>query len=759
MKDKYKLDVRNKYLFSYLTGSIIPILLLSLVYLYTSTVRLKQNINASMVDKLDLIKNNIDLQIKNMESSSMHFSSNLKLIDNYKLNRVNEISSQLILYKENYPFVEDVLFHIRGDENIFNTSKVMPYYRFEEELGDKVNLNMTQFYKNINSLMSSRLIPTKLNYPYSLNTGKYLIYMHPVPFLDTSPQGTIAFLIDKKKFEDITTNYMGEYTGYICIYDPAMNAIFEDSNNLDVSSDIKSHLQGLKGVDITNQIFNGKKYVAVRDISENSGYTYILLMPYDKFYSSLWAEFNFFSLVSVIIIILAIVMAIFLTMRLYAPIKRLINDMLIPSASKQDIEANSKSDVFERIRYEFKNILTRNNELLLQVGSQRSLVREQLLTSLLCGNFKNQGNLELSMKCANVSFDYNFFFILYIRFIEKSNHLGGSITNYLDQVYFKDGKAYGVELEDGSGYAVIVNASLSVNQKPEDLRKNTASMFNNMLAQYGYTDLLIGVGGICSDVYNIDLSFIEAEKATNEAAVDNVNITLYSVSSKKNNIGFMQPASEKAVYYQSLLKGNSDAASAILDTMFHNMEGHTHSFVKIRSFCFYVFNTIVEAANIVGLDISENDIAKSAAFSSLDEFKKCAVDSTKEICNYVLQQQTAKSEQLKNKIIDYVSVNFSEYDISIDKLADIFNLSQSYLGKFFKNETGYNFMQYITMLRMDYIKRKLVTSDIPIKEIVQSAGYVDTSNFIRKFKNSEGMTPGQFREMSSKLKQPEINSI
>lgn len=758
MENKYKLVVRNKYLFSYLIGSLIPILLLSLVYLYTSTVRLKQNIDASMLDKLDLIKNNIDLQIKNLESSSMHFSSNLKLIDNYKLNKRNEISSQLILYKENYPFVEDVLFHIRGDDNIFNTSKVMPYYRFEEELGDEVNLNMTQFYKNINSLMTSRLIPTKLTYPYSLNTGKYLVYMHPVPFLDTSPQGTIAFLIDKKNFEDITTNYMGDYTGYLCIFDPSMNAIFEDRNNINISSDIQSHLQGLKGVGISGQIFNGQRYVTVRDISENSGYTYVLLMPFNKFYSSLWTEFNFFSIVSAVIIILAVIMAIFLTMRLYAPIKRLINDMLIQSISKQDTEANNKNDVFERIRYEYKNILTRNNELLLQVGSQRSLVRDQLLANLLCGNFKNQGNLELSMKCANVSFDYEFFFILYIRFIEKNNQLGGNITSYLEQVYFKDGKAYGVELEDGSGCAVIVNASLSVNQKSEDLRKNTASMFNNMLAQYGFTDLLIGVGGIYKDVYNIDLSFIEAEKATNEV-VDNGNIFLYSVSSQKSKTGFIQPASERAVYYQSLLKGNSDAASAILDTMFHNMEKHAHSFVMVRSFCFYIFNTIVEAATIIGLDVSENEIAKSAAFSNLDEFKKCADDSTKEICKYVLQQQAAKSEQLKNKIIDYVAVNFSDYDISIDKLGEIFNLSQSYLSKFFKNETGYNFMQYITILRMDYIKRKLVTSDMPIKEIVQSAGYADTSNFIRKFKNSEGMTPGQFREMSSKLKQPEINSI
>lgn len=190
MKNKYKRDVRKQYLLYSLIGSIMPILLLSLVYLYTSSVWHRQNINDSMLDKLDLIKNNIDLQIKNMESSSMHFSSNLKLVDNYRLTRANEISTQLNLYKQSYPFVNEVLFHIRGDENIFTTSEVIPYCLFQEELEKDANLNMTQFYMNINSVMISRLIPTKLSYPYNLNNEKYLVYMHPVPFLDTAPLGS-----------------------------------------------------------------------------------------------------------------------------------------------------------------------------------------------------------------------------------------------------------------------------------------------------------------------------------------------------------------------------------------------------------------------------------------------------------------------------------------------------------------------------------------------------------------------------------------
>ena len=83
---------------------------------------------------------------------------------------------------------------------------------------------------------------------------------------------------------------------------------------------------------------------------------------------------------------------------------------------------------------------------------------------------------------------------------------------------------------------------------------------------------------------------------------------------------------------------------------------------------------------------------------------------------------------------------------SLEQVADSFSLSQSYLSRFYKQETGYTFTQYITLLRLDKAKRLLIETSLPLKDIVVQVGYIDTASFVRKFKACEGVTPGQWRE-------------
>lgn len=62
-----------------------------------------------------------------------------------------------------------------------------------------------------------------------------------------------------------------------------------------------------------------------------------------------------------------------------------------------------------------------------------------------------------------------------------------------------------------------------------------------------------------------------------------------------------------------------------------------------------------------------------------------------------------------------------------------------------KEETNTTFAKYVANIRMEKIKQALIETDDPIKEIIQSNGYYDVSNFTRKFRQVVGVTPGQFR--------------
>ena len=69
-------------------------------------------------------------------------------------------------------------------------------------------------------------------------------------------------------------------------------------------------------------------------------------------------------------------------------------------------------------------------------------------------------------------------------------------------------------------------------------------------------------------------------------------------------------------------------------------------------------------------------------------------------------------------MLRYVNDHYSQQTISLDVLAGQFNLSANYVSRFFKQETGCSFIQYITMLRMDKARELLLNTDLPIKDIV-----------------------------------------
>ena len=119
------------------------------------------------------------------------------------------------------------------------------------------------------------------------------------------------------------------------------------------------------------------------------------------------------------------------------------------------------------------------------------------------------------------------------------------------------------------------------------------------------------------------------------------------------------------------------------------------------------------------------------------------------VCERSDASKEQKRSRLSAELLEYVNGGFRDCGISLESMAFNFGLSASHASRFFKQSTGYTFIQYVTMLRMDYIKNRLVNTDVPIKEIVTEAGYLDVASFMRKFKASEGVTPGQYRSRYS----------
>ena len=84
-------------------------------------------------------------------------------------------------------------------------------------------------------------------------------------------------------------------------------------------------------------------------------------------------------------------------------------------------------------------------------------------------------------------------------------------------------------------------------------------------------------------------------------------------------------------------------------------------------------------------------------------------------------------------------------DISLDDVSGIVNISPYYFSKIFKEETGENFIEYLTRIRIEKAKEFLVQPDVSIKEAGIRSGYTDPNYFSRIFKKQTDITPSEYK--------------
>lgn len=107
----------------------------------------------------------------------------------------------------------------------------------------------------------------------------------------------------------------------------------------------------------------------------------------------------------------------------------------------------------------------------------------------------------------------------------------------------------------------------------------------------------------------------------------------------------------------------------------------------------------------------------------------------------------------KNKVIlnvhNYIDLNFTS-NFTIDDLSSKFFISKYHLIRSFKSIIGYTIKEYTILKRMRLAKDYLYFTNKSILDISLECGYNDQSNFIRAFRDREGVTPLQFRKSYKK---------
>ena len=101
----------------------------------------------------------------------------------------------------------------------------------------------------------------------------------------------------------------------------------------------------------------------------------------------------------------------------------------------------------------------------------------------------------------------------------------------------------------------------------------------------------------------------------------------------------------------------------------------------------------------------------------------------------------------------YVDLHYGE-DLSLQNVAERFNMDKYQISRTFKQEFNENYWAYVSRIRMEKSAELLKETDLKNNQIAERTGFLDDSYFSRAFKKHFGMSPKDYRNSYKTLTSP-----
>ena len=106
------------------------------------------------------------------------------------------------------------------------------------------------------------------------------------------------------------------------------------------------------------------------------------------------------------------------------------------------------------------------------------------------------------------------------------------------------------------------------------------------------------------------------------------------------------------------------------------------------------------------------------------------------------------------RVIGYCFENMSDSELSMAKLSAAVGLSRSQISRLMSGMMNTSFPEFLHSLRIDRARRLLKRTDNSVTDIAFECGFMSQRNFNRVFREFAGMTPSEYRAISSNSDDP-----
>lgn len=693
---------KNPYMASYLSLACICCLALSIIFFYTNYLSYNDSQNHYNQTKIDKLADDWESQLSSYEDLALRFAISPKYQPYYFKN--TKFNETLLLddfeQYSHYAMLADEYFLYYGDDYIFHsTGETIDLTVYIDKLVTDVE-DQQHMLQTLHETQKSNIL--------TLSDNIYITFPFRVTGKNERSYALLCIMIKKESMEErfqlVSLGIQGNlslYTGNHLIFCNQASPCTKDQEKVLTSN-------------TTNGLFT---------------FCYLPVTSFFKMNSLFPLQ---------ILLVLADVLLVILIAKMYAaksysPILEISNKYRSSVSLSEEIQYENALDEINQM---MDNLLYTNTMKTIQIDQKQVLLRQQILQTLINGNYNF--NIRPYLEKLQIYLPGPHYFAVSIIFESKEMITEDFLSNLLHEI-----SKLTIEEESTFVYGICNYEHLQLSiicSITEILKKDKLSeCICEVANSFSYTPI-IGIGNTYPSLSSLSASWLES--------MDIIHNKLHhhtQPQASSSRQGYIYNANDLRHISTALSTGNEMNATKCLQHYIEQLNNEPLSLLMQQ----YVFTDFLsEITRLAGkhkIELSNQGISLTICAKNVTDFKNAAQYLIHDFCEKMkaLKQQEVDDESYR--IYEYINSHFTEYDLSIEKVASDLNTTTSLVRNSILKHTGKMYKDYLIFLRIEYAKILLSENDLTVAETCQKVGYGSIPYFITLFKEMTGVTPAKYK--------------
>lgn len=548
----------------------------------------------------------------------------------------------------------------------------------------------------------------------------------------------VVFTIDVNDFAgSVASEQVGDE--FLQITDSRGNLLLNQGN-------IESALQ-IEGTAIQDYQINGDSdtYTLIPARTEYGDLSIIKGIRATVFERMIVSVLRIIQIYIVIAIILALMLSLLLSFRQFSGIRKVLELIRTrPNAWKGRNE-------YKYIYSSVKDLSEENKRYESDIIEIKASMKNRLIEKMfLQGIYTEKENAELERY---IGTKIEFFVVISLNFVQEAEEelseqeyaeQYGKIIFYIKNAISKE-NLQTISMNYGFGEVIILvmlQADDSAGcEKIYSIMRNLAF---EIIAVFGQP-MEIGISSIGAGIRNVHACYLQSKRAARQ--IGNPYESPVSIlSGQPEELNILEDIDIDQQLFDIIMAGESDSIQRLFERIYRHIKKYTFSSEQeIMQVFFAIRNPIANASKRLNKyktealpAYNEND----TVLQLLENLEQSALALSEQR----RQSKNNRMSSVKGAVIEYLNEHYTDPNLCVANVAEKFSLSEKYIFKIVKEDTGLPFGKYVETIRMQKAEELLRDTEISAAEISVMVGFQSITTFYKAFKRIYGVAPVAWRE-------------